>query len=143
MQYKIQLDVYSGEFVVGSLPNKTINYWLEQGQELLNNHLVFDNQDKVPNKYNIYPWHDLGNLIHTYGLNIMAPSNRLSILDADTDEVIFESDLDKQWIRDNSWVINTAPFKLPDDHGAIHIASIESERSSGVVVCQIKKSHRR
>jgi hypothetical protein len=102
MQYKIQLDVYSGEFVVGSLSNKTINYWLTQGQESLDNHLVFDNQDKDPNKYNIYPWHDLGNLIHINGVDIMCPSNRLSILDADTDEVIFESGLDKQWTSDNS-----------------------------------------
>jgi len=49
MQYKIQLDVYGGEFIVGSIPNKTINYWLTQEQESLDNHLVFDNQDKVPN----------------------------------------------------------------------------------------------
>jgi len=125
MQYKIQLDVYGGEFIVGSLPNKTINYWLTQEQESLDNHLVFDNQGKVPSKYNIYPWHDLGNLIHTTGVDIMSANNRLSILDANTDEVIFESDLDKQWIHDNAWVINDKHFELPDDHGLIHIASIE------------------
>ena len=51
MQYKIQLDVYGGEFIVGSLSNKTINYWLTQEQESLDNHLVFDNQDKVLNPF--------------------------------------------------------------------------------------------
>lgn len=55
----------------------------------------------------------------------MSANNRLSILDANTDEVIFESDLDKQWIHDNAWVINDKHFELPDDHGLIHIASIE------------------
>ena len=49
----------------------------------------------------------------------------VTVEDADTDETIFETTLDADWVKDNAFVINDEPDNLPDDTGIIHTASIE------------------
>ena len=36
----------------------------------------------------------------------MSPYNRLTVSNVDTDEEVFECNLDEDWIKDNGWVIN-------------------------------------
>lgn len=124
MKYKIQLEIYGGEYVVGSLSDTTISYWVNRGQDSLDSHLLSDDQDDVPSEHHIYPWHELGSVWHTNGVEL-GVHNHLSIINVDTNEVIYETNLGEEWVKDNAFVINDQPVVLQDDHSLINVASVE------------------
>jgi hypothetical protein len=123
MNYRITLDKWGGEYCVGSIPRETIDYWSERDEDELKEHLVSDSILDVPEKHNLYPFHEQDNLIHTCGVE-MSPYNRLTVSNVDTDEEVFECNLDEDWIKDNGWILNDQP-DLDYATGVIHTVSVE------------------
>jgi len=124
MNYKITLDKMGGEYCVGSLSRETIKFWSERDEDELKEHLVSDSILDVPEKHNLYPFHEQDNLIHTCGVELSI-CNRFTISNIDTDEDVFECTLDEDWIKGNAWVINDGEPTLNDDTGLIHTVSVE------------------
>ena len=124
MNYRITLDKWGGEYCVGSIPRETIDYWSERDEDELKEHLFADSIPDVPEKHNLYPFHEQDSLIHTCGVEI-SPYNRLTVSNVDTDEEVFECNLDEDWIKDNGWVINDDEPDLDDDTGLMHTVSVE------------------
>jgi hypothetical protein len=124
MKYRITLDRWGGEYCVGSIPRETINYWSGKDIDDLKEHLLADTIIGVSQEHNLHPFYEQDNLVHTCGVEL-SKSNMVTVEDADTDETIFETTLDADWVKDNAFVINDEPDNLPDDTGIIHTASIE------------------
>jgi len=124
MNYRITLDKWGGEYCVGTIPRETIDYWSERDEDELKEHLFADSIPNVPEKHKLYPFHEQDNLIHTCGVE-MSPYNRLTVSNDDTGGVVFECNLDEEWIKENAWIINDGEPTVDDDTGRIHTVSVE------------------
>lgn len=124
MKYRVTTSGYGGEFVQGTLPATTATYWIERGQDTLENHLVLGNVKDVPKEYDIYPWYENSNISHVNGAE-MSASNNISITVDDTDEVVMEGNMMDEWVTERAYVLNDEPIKMPDNERLITNMSIE------------------
>ena len=122
--YKVILDVYGGEFTVGSIPTPTYEYWTQRGLETLQAHLTLDDIPDVPTEHQLHPWFDRDDLIHTNGVEFKG-INQIVVIDVSTDQEMFVSSLDQDCITDNAWVINDQPHDVSDDHVVMTCTSWE------------------
>ena len=123
-RYKISLDVYGAEFTVGSVSLDAYAYWSKKGKDYFENHLVSDEESSIEEAHSLYPWFERDDLIHTYGVEFSG-SNRITINEESTSTTVLESDLDQDWIKDASWVINDKPHLLEKDTVLMTCASWE------------------
>jgi hypothetical protein len=124
MKYRVTTSGYGGEFVQGTLPDTTATYWIERGQDALENHLVLGDVKDVPKEYDIYPWYENSNISHVNGAE-MSASNNISITVGDTDEVVMEGNMMDEWVTELAYVLNDEPIKMPDNERLLTNMSIE------------------
>jgi hypothetical protein len=122
--YKVILDVYGGEFTVGSISTPTYEYWTQRGLETLQTHLTLDDIPDVPTEHQLHPWFDRDDLIHTNGVEFKG-INQIAVIDASTYQEMFVSSLDQDFITDNAWVINDQPRVVSDNHVVMTCTSWE------------------
>ena len=104
-QYRISLDVYGAEVTVGSVSSDAHAYWSSKNNNSLKSHLITDEEPDVQEKQRLYPWFERDDLIHTYGVEFCG-SNRIAVTEESSSDTILECDLDQDWVKDASWVIN-------------------------------------
>lgn len=123
-QYKISLDVYGAEITVGSIPLDAYVYWSKKDKDSLQNHLVSDGESNIDEALSLYPWFERDNLTHTYGVEFSG-SNSITVTEESSSDTILECDLDQDWVKDSSWVINDKPHVLENDTVLLTCASWE------------------
>jgi hypothetical protein len=72
---RISIGGYGGEYTVGSLTKEQAFYWLEKDEDELYEHITNPNPDLIENPEWIGYWHEIDNVIHSYG----ASENNLRI----------------------------------------------------------------
>jgi hypothetical protein len=122
--YKVVLDVYGGEFTVGSIPTPTYQYWTQRGLAALQAHLTLDDITDLPTEHQLYPWFDRDDLIHTHGVEFKG-INQIAVIDVSTDEVVFMSSLDQYSITNSAWIINDEPHDVSDNNVVMTCTSWE------------------
>ena len=123
-RYRISLDVYGAEVTVGSVSSDAYTYWSSKCNSSLENHLVSDEEPYVQEIHSLYPWFERDDLIHTYGVEFSG-SNRITVTEEPTTKTILECDLDRDWVRDASWVINDKHHVLQNNNVLMTCASWE------------------
>jgi hypothetical protein len=113
-RYKISLDVYGAEVTVGSVSFDAYAYWITKDKDSLENHLVSDEESNIDEAFSLYPWFERDNLIHTYGVEFSG-SNSITVTEELSSDTILECDLDHDWVKDASWVINDKSHVLEKD----------------------------
>jgi hypothetical protein len=84
----ISVGGYGGEYTVGSLTEEQANYWLEKDEDELYEHITDPNPDFIENPAWIGYWHEIDNVIHSYG----ASENNLRIrINFGTEEYEYEN----------------------------------------------------
>ena len=64
-QVKIHVYGWGGEHTIGTLTNEQANYWKDQDEETLINHISGDDDEEYDEP--IYEWYDVDNVDHTSG----------------------------------------------------------------------------
>lgn len=123
-QYRISLDVYGAEVTVGSVSSDAHAYWSSKNNNSLKSHLITDEEPDVQEKQRLYPWFERDDLFHTYGVEFCG-SNRIAVTEESSSDTILECDLDQDWVKDASWVINDKPHVLEKDTALMTCASWE------------------
>lgn len=123
-QYKISLDVYGAEVTVGSVSSDAYAYWRSRCNGSLENHMVSDEEPDIQEIHSLYPWFERDDLIHTYGVEFSG-SNRITVTEESSSDTILECDLDQDWVKDMSWVINDKPHVLGKDTALMTCTSWE------------------
>ena len=118
------MDVYGAEVTVGSVSSDAYTYWSSKCNSSLENHLVSDEEPYVQEIHSLYPWFERDDLIHTYGVEFSG-SNRITVTEEPTTKTILECDLDRDWVRDASWVINDKHHVLQNNNVLMTCASWE------------------
>ena len=72
---KITISGYGGEYTVGSLTKEQAFYWSEKDEDELYEHITDPNPDLIEEDYYIGYWHEIDNVLHSYG----ASENNLRI----------------------------------------------------------------
>jgi hypothetical protein len=102
MKIRIIAQGIGGEFVVGTVPKKTGDYWEERGMEDLEEHLNENlDLDDVPEEHELSPWFDIDNIKHGNNIFMDGPPC-LHIENAETDEEIAEITLDDKFLKDKT-----------------------------------------
>ena len=123
-QYKVEIDLYGGEFVVGEIPLSTCDYWIDRGPQDLESHLLLNEARDVPPEHHLHPWYEQGDLIHTYGPDFSGFS-RITVTNLRDSAEKFCFNLDDDLIQENAWVINEREHPVSEYSGAITCATWE------------------
>ena len=97
-KYEIWASRYGGEHVTGTIPEPVADYWLDKGQDALEEYMFAWHEDKVkleksiPEEFHLGEWHEINDIEHQC-CGEFEKSNVLTVYDADTNEEIAEIDM--------------------------------------------------
>jgi len=124
MKYQIILDTYGGEFCLGTTDKETVDYWSDRTNEELIEHITGDTVRDVPDEYNLYPYFDQSDIIHSNGV-ILSDYNHIEVLCEDTGETVFDLTLDSFFIRELMVMIDNPVNGLEEGQPIIYSGSNE------------------
>jgi hypothetical protein len=117
-KYKVEIDRYGGEFVMGTVSNPTYDYWVRRDKEDLEAHIFSDEIKGVPPEHCLYPWYENDDLLHTYGADFSACSTfTITNLECPIEEVCFS--LNDDQITENAWVIHDEKYTASPENSVI------------------------
>jgi len=124
MRYKLILDVYGGEYCLGTTTKEVVDYWSKRTNDELIEHMTGDTIKDVPDEYNLYPFFDQTDVIHTNGVELN-DHNHIEVIYEKTGETIFEGSLGSCFTRERMLMVDNPFVDLREGHPLIYSSSSE------------------